>query len=263
LQKKTNTLPENIPEKLSALLVALANDFPALLEGNLVGIYLWGSLTYDAFDAQCSDADAIVVTREDISEREFTRLEDWFNKQLEANEWTGRLDMRFVIDTEFLDKTSCCCGYHFGKFTRHGSDGNPIIWLNIGQSGITLYGTPAREIAPAITNEILHDALLLELEYLKEDLAANAGDKSDLAFFHNSYAVLTACRIFYTARNNSLVSKDTAAAWTLENITPEWHAVVKTAQANRLAGNGKKTAELEQDAIDFVSFIESRVKSLL
>jgi len=241
----------------------MADDFPRLLEGNLVGIYLWGSLTYAAFDARCSDADAIVVTLKDVSESEFTALEDWFDEQLEQNEWTGRLDIRFVIDKEFLDKTSRCCGYHFGKLTRHGSDGNPIIWLNIGKSGITLYGKPAREIAPAIPPKILHDALLLELEYLKEDLAANAGDNSDLAFFHNSYAVLTACRIFYTACNNTLVSKETAAAWTLENIPPEWHAVIKTANANRLAGKGIKTAKLERDAIDFVHFIESRVKSLL
>jgi hypothetical protein len=253
----------DIPENLSALLAAMANDFPSILEGNLVGVYLWGSLTYAAFDERCSDADVIVVTRQDISEREFSALEDWFDKQSAENAWTGKLDMRFVIDKEFLDKSSRCCGYHFGKLTRHGSDGNPIIWLNIAQSGITLCGKPAQEIAPEIPEKILSDALLLELEYLKEDLAANAGDKSDLAFFHNSYAVLTACRIFYTARNNSLVSKDAAARWTLENIPPQWQSVIDSAKKNRLAGKGLKTAKLERDAIAFVRFIESRVKDLL
>jgi len=33
----------------------MATDFPAILSGNLVGIYLWGSLTYEAFDETCSD----------------------------------------------------------------------------------------------------------------------------------------------------------------------------------------------------------------
>lgn len=254
---------QNIPENLSALLEKMATDFPSLLENNLVGIYLWGSLTYEAFDEGCSDVDCIVVTRKDISEREFSALEKWFEKSLGENQWTSKLDLRFVIDGEFLDKTSRCVGYHFGKLWRHGSDANPIIWVNIGQSGITLWGKPAGEIAPEITPEVLNDALLLEFEYLKEDLAANVGDKSDLAFFHNSYAILTACRIFYTAHQRVLVSKDTARIWTLENVPLNWHSIIDTAGKNRIVGKGLKTTKLENDAMDFILFIENQVKSLL
>lgn len=256
-------LPENIPNDLSALLAKMADELPIILKDNLVGIYLWGSLTYDGFDEKRSDVDAIVVTGKDVNERQFAALDAWFKGLREENPWTAKLDMRFVIDKEFLDKTSTCCGYHFGTLTRHGSDGNPIIWLNIGQTGITLWGKPAKEIAPRIAKEILNDALLLELKYLKEDLATNAGDKSNLAFFHNSYAVLTACRIFYTANNAALVSKDIARVWTLENVPEKWHTVIDTAKQNRLAGKGWKTAKLENDAMDFVCFIENRVKSLL
>jgi hypothetical protein len=63
------------------------------------------------------------------------------------------MDMRFVIDREFLDKTSRCCGfYHYiGKLTRHGSDGNPIVWMNIARSGITLWGNDAKLIAPYVS----------------------------------------------------------------------------------------------------------------
>lgn len=53
--------PKN-PEDLSSLLQQITTDFPVMLRRNLVGIYLWGSLTYDAFDETCSDVDCIVVT---------------------------------------------------------------------------------------------------------------------------------------------------------------------------------------------------------
>ena len=33
----------------------MAADFPAIVRENLVGIYLWGSLTYDAFDGAVGD----------------------------------------------------------------------------------------------------------------------------------------------------------------------------------------------------------------
>ncbi len=258
-----SNFPKNMPVELSKLLIEMAADFPSILKENLVGIYLWGSLTYAAFDESVSDADLIVVIRKDINDREFSVLEDWFARQLKKNAWTEKLDLRFVIDQEFLDKNSKCCSYHFGKLTRHGSDGNPIIWVNIGQSGVTLWGIPAAEIAPEVAPETLNDALRLELEYLKEDLAANAGDNSDLAFFHNSYAVLTACRIFYTAHKRELVSKEIAKAWTLEKVAAKWQEIITIASRNRLAGKCMKTAELETDALDFVRFIEKRVKGLL
>ena len=62
----------NIPKDLSDLLQAMATDFPAMLRENLVGIYLWGSLAYDAFDEACSDVDCVGVTRRDLDDREFS-----------------------------------------------------------------------------------------------------------------------------------------------------------------------------------------------
>ena len=156
------SLPKNIPNDLSILLQEVATDFPAILRENLVGIYLWGSLTSDAFDETCSDVDCIVVTRRDLDDREFSELDEWFKKAAKRNRWVKRLDMRFVIDKEFLDKTSRCCGFYqyTGKLVRTGSDGNPIIWINIGQSGITLWGKDSKLIAPSVSDECLNDALL-------------------------------------------------------------------------------------------------------
>ena len=183
-----------LPEDLDELLRTMAADFPAMLGGNLVGIYLWGSLTYDAFDERCSDVDCVAVTRRDVDERGFAVVGEWFREHGEQNSWARRLDMRFVIDGEFLDKTSRCCGFYpyLGKLVRHGSGGNPIIWRNIARSGITLWGKDAAQIAPEVSEERLNQALLLELNYLKQDLAANVGDRSAKVFVHNAYAVLTA-----------------------------------------------------------------------
>ena len=123
-----------VPAELAALLQSIAADYPFLLKENLVGIYLCGSLSYDAFDERCSDIDLVVVTRRDASDAEFATLDRWFGAAAGRNPWTARLDMRFVIDGELLDKQSRCCGFYSGKFKRHGSDGNPIIWLNIGNA---------------------------------------------------------------------------------------------------------------------------------
>ncbi len=255
-------LPTNIPPDLSELLQLMATDFPAILSGNLVGIYLWGSLTYKAFDETCSDVDCIGVTRRDLDDREFSELDGWFRNKVENNRWVRRIDLRFVIDHEFLDKSSRCCGFYYytGKLVRHGSDGNPIIWMNIAESGITLWGQDAKRIAPHVSHECLLEALKLELNYLKEDLAANAGDRSDKAFVHNAYAVLTACRILYSASQKALASKDQAYSWAMETVPLMWRAVIRSAKENRLRNRGSTTLQLEQDAMRFVEFVTDEVE---
>ena len=261
-EKVQYVLPE-VPIDLALLLSSMAKDFPEILEDNLVGIYLWGSITFDAFDPNHSDVDCIVLTRRDVSEAEFKALERWFAGKMETNTWTEELDMRFIIDGEALDPKSKCCGFQFGQLRRHGSDANPIIWLNIVQSGITLWGKDAKLSAPEITQGILNNALLLELEYLKKDLEKNRGDRSDLAFKHNSYAVLTACRILYTVNFQTLVSKETARDWGLENLPEDWHPIIKKASKNRLKSNGSTGPELEQTAMDFVEYVDSEVRKSL
>jgi hypothetical protein len=250
-----------IPKDLSELLEAMATDFPVLLSGNLVGIYLWGSLTYNAFNETCSDVDCVAVTRRDLDGREFSDVDRWFKNQGKKNRWVSRIDMRFVIDQRQLDKTWRCCGFHHytGKLVRHGSDGNPIIWMNVAESGITLWGKDAQLVAPGVSGQCLHDALLLELNYLKQGLGSNAGERSDKAFIHNAYAVLSACRILFSAYHGTLASKEQASDWAMETVPLTWRPVVNAARENRLKNGGMTTPELERDAMRFVEFVTREV----
>lgn len=243
----------------------MATDLPGILGENLVGVYLWGSLTYDAFDESCSDVDCVGVTRRDIDDSEFSKLSEWFDDKKTKNRWTERLDMRFVIHNEFLSKTSRCCGfYHYtGQLVRHGSDGNPFIWMNIAQSGITLWGADGKLIAPHVSNQCLNDALRLELNYLKGDLSSNAGDRSNKAFVHNAYAVLTACRILYSAHHGALVSKAVACKWAIDAIPLEWRPAVEVAKVDRLKSEGSTTPQTEHDAMRFVEFATAEVTRIL
>jgi len=255
----------NVPNDLSHLLQAMATDLPVILGSNLVGIYLWGSLTNNAFDESCSDVDCVGVTRRDLDDHQFAELDRWFENKKKQNRWVSRIEMRLVINDEFLDKTSRCCGYYpyTGRLIRHGSDGNPIIWVSIAQSGITLWGKEAKLIAPHVSARCLNDALLLELNYLKQGLSSNAGDRTDRAFIYNAYAVLTSCRILYTASHGTLASKGQAYDWAMEAVPPAWRAVIYRAKDNRLRNGGSTTPQLEEDAMGFVGFVASEVNRIL
>ncbi len=135
--------------------------------------------------------------------------------------------------------------------------------MNIAQSGITLWGTDAKLIVPHVSAQCLNEALLLELHYLKEDLTSNLGDRSDKTFVHNAYAVLTACRILYSAYRAALASKDEAYTWAMETVPPTWRATIQRARENRLKNTGSTTPQLEHDAIHFVEFVTGEVNRVL
>src|SRR5919199_2131477 len=218
-----------IPEQVSALLNELTNALKAILGRNLVGIYLYGSLTQRAFNPERSDVDLIVVTERDLSDAQFRRVCAWLERAAASNAWVARLQMLFLIRAEVLTVNSKACLYQFGKLRRCGSDGNPIIWMNVLRSGVTLYGPRPDSFVPQITREILFEALEREVGYLREEISLKPQSEWRDVPFYRAYAVLTLFRILYSFRHSTVVSKKVAARWALKNLPEEWGEIITRA----------------------------------
>jgi hypothetical protein len=214
------------PVQLSALLQDLTVQLPIILGRNMVGLYLYGSLTQQAFNPQRSDVDCIVVTERDLSDKQFRKLSAWLARAAEANPWTTRLQILFLIKNEILTMNSRACLYQFGLLKRSGSDGNPIIWLNILQSGRVLFGPRPESFVPEITSEILFQALKREVAYLREEFTEKSESEWRDVPSYRAYAVLTVCRILYSFRKGTIVSKQLAARWALKQLPQEWHEII-------------------------------------
>ena len=86
-----------IPSKLSSLLQSLTVQLPVLLGRNLVGVYLYGSVTHNGFNPKRSDVDCLVVTRRDLSDAQLRRLGGWHAHMEKSNPWTSRLQISLTI----------------------------------------------------------------------------------------------------------------------------------------------------------------------
>ena len=247
----------HIPAQVSALLQDLTARLPVILGRNLIGVYLYGSLTQRAFNPKRSDVDCIVVTRCDLSDAQFRRLGAWLARAARSNPWAERLQMLFLIKDEVLTMDSKACLYQFGSLKRAGSDGNPIIWLNVLKSGVVLFGPRPETFVPVITPETLFCALEREVGYLREEISENPQSEWRDAPSYRAYAVLTLCRILYSFRKGAIVSKPRAAKWAIEHLSEEWREIIRQALDN---GGAERPADISLSRIEqFIAFADAQL----
>jgi len=244
------------PPEVHALLKDITVSLQNILGANLVGIYLCGSLTQNAFDPARSDIDCEVVIISELSEEQFAQTGEWLARLEKENAWAVRLQMQFLLRDEILAMDSKAYLYQFGKFTRCGSDGNPIPWKNILTSGITLYGLPPADFVPEITVKILHEALMRETGYLREEIENPASEWRDVPKYR-AYAVLTLCRILYSHATGEVASKPVAAAFVMDSLPDELRKIIFQA----LSSDAKNWANISLEQIEqFITLTEERLK---
>jgi hypothetical protein len=256
--RKSSEVGVPIPTQVSALLQDLTAALPTVLGMNLVGIYLYGSLTQCAFDAETSDVDCVAVTEHELTDLEFTQLDSWLARAATENAWVARLQLSLLIRDEILmNTTKGNCLFQLGRLTRVGSDGNPIIWMNVLETGIVLYGPPASSFVPRITAETLFAALLREVGYLREAIIEKPTSEWRDVPKYRAYAVLTLCRILYSHRHGAVVSKPQAAEWALNALPDQWHNVINQALE---AKSSRRGVELT-DVARFIEFVDVQLRA--
>jgi predicted nucleotidyltransferase len=149
------------------LLLKIKRELPVILKDNLYGIYVYGSLSYGLFRPKSSDIDCLAVTNKPLNNNEIKILKSWYDKLLKQNQAVKRLEMSYGVKSNLNSTSVTKTPKFFGQkfYKRSDSDANnPIIWLNLKNSGITLFGPDPKKFAPKITNEILKKALKNEFD---------------------------------------------------------------------------------------------------
>jgi hypothetical protein len=236
-------------EPVATFLDHLADELQADLGPNVRGLYVYGSLTQNAFDVRRSDVDCVAVIRQRLSPAVESRLRIGLRRLRARRPWMRRLQLSILIQRELLRFNGDGWLYQFGRLSRSGSDGNPIIWANILESGRVVFGADPHSFVPPITAALLRAALEREVGYLRAELVTKRASVWRSRGAYRRYATLTACRILYTLETGRVTSKRTAAAWALRRLPAVHRAIVRRATAgmtgNRLLPLGPLRALLE------------------
>src|SRR5574340_1183710 len=140
------------PLKVKQLLETVTEGLPKVLGKDLFGIYVYGSLTYNAFNPSTSDVDAIAVLNKNLTIGQLHQLRI-FQRRLVAIYGSRRgrdicgkdLELTYVNRSR-LFKPSVVYGHWGGKIRKNKGwcSLDPIHCLNLKNSGITIFGPPVK-----------------------------------------------------------------------------------------------------------------------
>jgi len=205
---------DNIHIDLKSFLMYFIAEISELFKDSIVGIYLYGSLSYGNFESGRSDVDIIVYTKALLSTEEIKTLETWIN-QNKDKKWFSSLEVDF-IKSDVVKNTINTIRISGGKLnTKAKMYGASIDLQNVRDSGICLYGENPKNIIPSISDKLIRNALRDKLSELK--LTSEERSKSDL--WNQMFLVIQLCRVIYSLKNNfAPISKRNAALWCIDNL---------------------------------------------
>ena len=201
---------------------------------NLIGIYLTGSLSYDAFHYDRSDIDLTVILKTPITATELEAIKN-FHKQIENkfDKWAKRLECTYTpleMLPSILPPKKPRPWYWGGEriLYEEAPYGNEWIINNylLYHYAIPLIGPDFKELVGPIDIEEVQKACIRDLftEWKPKTACKEWLDDS-----HNeSYLILNLCRILYTVICKTAGSKDAAAAWVRNNYRA-WAELIDSA----------------------------------
>lgn len=249
---------------INQILSLLKNGLVETLDENLVGIYLTGSLTYGDFDSGSSDIDFLVVMKHTLSHDQRVKVKALHKKIGEAYPlWRKRIEGSYITIkmlsniTPPKDKRPYINADKMWSFVF----GNEWIinLFALYQKGIALYGPSPKEIMKPVRVSLVRKASEKNLidEWVPKLTQQQPFNSADYDTNHlQAYAVLTMCRILYTASNNLVVSKKVAAAWVKQTYGNRWKSLIEKAER----WEHGKTMDAQEDVLKFIRFTAVTVK---
>ncbi|MCY4018193.1 MAG: DUF4111 domain-containing protein [Chloroflexi bacterium] len=243
--------------ELAQVLNSLVTGVSSILQKNLIGIYLYGSLVAGDFDADVSDLDLVVITNRALDDATFSSLQELhWQVILSYPAWDDRLELAYVsLDAlrTFRERQSLIAIISPGEPFHQLEAGYDwlISWYMLRETGIALTGPDIASLIDPIEPGHYIEAVQSHIEAYRHSVKS-ANSKSNL-----SYIVLTTARGLYTVLHGQPTSKLKAAVWAARAF-PKWAQLIDQALRWRI--------DPESDSLsvdDIRPSVEACVKDLL
>src|SRR5690242_6921049 len=219
--------PEPIRTQINNLLAA----FKQLVNENLIGIYLHGSLATDCFNPARSDIDLLVITQHGMS---VETKRDLAQILLACSLSPSPVEISFLVEQDIHPfRHPLPFDLHYsedwrGRYIQALADGTGRTWndeikrdhdlaahITVTRArGICLYGKPILDVLPSVPPTFYAESIV--------------GDFDDALAERQHmpvYFTLNACRVLAYLREGYIYSKEEGGMWGLQTLPGELHGV--------------------------------------
>lgn len=216
--------------KYKRILDDISKRYQLILEGNLIGIYVHGSIAFECFNPDKSDIDFLVVVKESPSVKEKEELiktllslsSDGPKKGFEMSVVKQDVCKNFVYPTSFELHYSIShleeCKSDIENYCKsmNGFDKDLAAHFTvIKHAGHTLYGKPIQEVFGHIPKENYMDSIICDIKNAKKDIMDNP-----------VYIILNLCRVLAYKREELILSKKRGALWAVKNMDQRFWPII-------------------------------------
>ena len=204
-----------------------------ILQDNLVGVYLHGSLVMGCFNPQKSDIDLIIVVDKPISvsiKKAYLDMVVHFN----ALGPTKGIEMSIVLREvckPFVYPTPYELHFSAGYLDWYKEDPDDYIremngtdkdlaahFTIINKRGRCLYGAPIEDVFAAVPSDDYMDSIWFDIEGAVEEITE-----------YPMYLTLNLARVLAYKKEGLVLSKKEGGDWALEHLPPEYHPLIADA----------------------------------
>jgi streptomycin 3"-adenylyltransferase len=217
---------------ISEILDNIVNSYKRILQENLAGIYLHGSLAMDCFNDTSSDIDFLVVVRK---QPPFAALRELVETllRLDGKGPEKGFEMSVLLESDtknFSYPTPFVLHFSNAHKERYrtqpdyicGGFGDPDLAAHITvlrERGICLYGEPISRVFQPVPSNFFVDSILNDIVSSREEIAGNP-----------VYYVLNLCRVLNYLQEGAICSKKEGGEWAASKVS-EYRDVIHSALA--------------------------------
>jgi predicted nucleotidyltransferase len=242
------TSSQNVKNTITNLQKEVTN----IIDDELVGVYLHGSLAMGGFNPKTSDIDILVVTGQPINEETKKELAAFLLK-FSSNP--------YPVEISFLHKGHlkvwqhpCEFDFHYSEFWRERYEEDLIAgtfrWINgeiktdadlaahitiLNNRGICLAGRPIREVFPLVPESDYISSIVGDFKDCIEKIAEDP-----------VYCTLNMVRVFWYLEKGVISSKQKAGEWGVVNFPEELRMTIRKVNDCYMGKNDESTFTKEE-----------------
>lgn len=243
---------------INKVLLHFMEKIKIILEDNFWGMYLYGSLATGGFDPKMSDIDFIVITKEVVSDKEFSALHELHKQFYSSNSpWAHKVEAAYIAKKELGNYENAATLYpQIEKGRELIKEKLEMGWSfqchTLYEYGIAIDGPEPHKLFEPVNEKNMLQAAKSIINLWKEQ----ARDEREAHWLiqreEQAFVILTLCRFLYFISERKIASKQLSAQWACTHLSKKWHKLIQEA----INKNNQPSIVPENDVKETADFID-------